>query len=150
MTRSPFLLGQPVCETETDGIMESVCNAVISIKAYFGQAVVRVYRRDPSSRRIRVKLLASYCENKCSVFSCIVPVEGCLPFWERGGGSACLSPQFYVRVKTAFSFTSISSDRKRERGSCPCPHHDVMWEQRSLFLRSSTQLRYMAPHCGGL
>jgi hypothetical protein len=52
MIRSPFLLGQPVCENETDGIMESVCNALISIEDYFGQAVVRVYQRDPSSRRI--------------------------------------------------------------------------------------------------
>ena len=39
MIRSPFLLGQPVCETETDGVMVNVCNAGISTKPYFGQAI---------------------------------------------------------------------------------------------------------------
>jgi len=98
MIRSPFLLGQRVCETETDGIMESVM--LLSALRF---ALVRLLQQYISEIRHLVEFMsilsASYCENKLSVFSCIVPVEGYLPLFcvwgGGGGGSFCFIPVLF-------------------------------------------------------
>ena len=102
MIRSPFLLGQPVCETETDGITQSVM-----LLSALRLTLVRLLYLYISEIRHLVGFMSmlspSYCENKLSVFSYILPVEGYLPFlfflWGGEGVQLIFHPSFMLELR---------------------------------------------------